>query len=296
MAAVAREFGLTHAAISTALKTLEDRSEIELFDRSPRGLVTTELGQIVVFRFRRCLAELRHIDSDLSALKGTMQGLVRVGALPLGRTMILPRCLASTVSKYPQLQFATLESPYDILAAQLRSGDIDFIFGALRPPNETGDLSQYALFDDRVSVISRSGHPLARKEALGVDDLRGEKWILWRPESPARASLRRTFLQSGLDAPHPCIETGDVAILRGVLLQSDMLTAISASQLRYEIESKDLTVLPIALKETRRSIGITLRFGALPSSGARILIDEIRALIDRMISRGELLPVAHPGH
>jgi LysR family transcriptional regulator of gallate degradation len=75
-----------------------------------------------------------------------------------------------------------------------------------------------------------------------------------------------------------------------------MLTAISASQLRYEIESKDLTVLPIALKETRRSIGITLRFGALPSSGARILIDEIRALIDRMISRGELLPVAHPGH
>jgi LysR family transcriptional regulator of gallate degradation len=296
MAAVAREFGLTHAAISTALKTLEDRSEIELFDRSPRGLVTTELGQIVVFRFRRCLAELRHIDSDLSALKGTMQGLVRVGALPLGRTMILPRCLASTVSKYPQLQFATLESPYDILAAQLRSGDIDFIFGALRPPHETGDLSQYALFDDRVSVISRSGHPLARKEALGVDDLRGEKWILWRPESPARASLRRTFLQSGLDAPHPCIETGDVAILRGVLLQSDMLTAISASQLRYEIESKDLTVLPIALKETRRSIGITLRFGALPSSGARILIDEIRALIDRMISRGELLPVAHPGH
>jgi hypothetical protein len=52
--------------------------------------------------------------------------------------------------------------------------------------------------------------------------------------------------------------------------------------------------LPIALKETRRSIGITLRLGALPSPGTRILIDEIRALIDRMIGRGELLPVAHP--
>jgi LysR family transcriptional regulator of gallate degradation len=296
MAAVAREFALTQAAISTALKNLEDRLEIELFYRSPRGLVATELGHLVVFRFRRCLAELRHVDSDLSALKGTVQGIVKVGALPLGRTVILPHCLASTLSKYPQLQFATLESPYDVLAAQLRSGDIDFIFGALRPPQETGDLSQYALFDDCVSVISRSGHPLARKEDLGMGDFREEKWILWRPESPGRETLRRSFLQAGLGEPRPCIETGDLAILRGILLQSDLLTAISASQLQYEIASKDLTVLPIALKETRRSIGITLRLGALPSPGTRILIDEIRALIDRMIGRGELLPVAHPGH
>jgi hypothetical protein len=55
-------------------------------------------------------------------------------------------------------------------------------------------------------------------------------------------------------------------------------------------------VLPIALKETRRSIGITLRLGALPSAGARIFIDEIRAQIDRMIGRGELLPVACATH
>ena len=296
MGAVAREFGLTQAAISTALKNLEDRLEIELFHRSPRGLVATEPGHLVVFRFRRCLAELRHVDSDLSALKGRMQGIVKVGALPLGRTVILPRCLASILLKYPQLQFATLESPYDDLATQLRSGDIDFIFGALRPSHETGDLSQYALFDDCVSVISRTGHPLARKKGLGMHDLREEKWILWRSESPARDTLRRSFLNAGLDAPHPCVETGDLAILRGVLVQSDLLTAISASQLQYEIESKDLTVLPIALKETRRSIGVTLRLGALPSPGARILIDEIRAQVDRMIGRGELLSVAHPSH
>jgi DNA-binding transcriptional LysR family regulator len=57
MAAVAREFGLTHAAISTALKTLEDRSEIELFDRSPRGLVTDTRPRVLLHsrdeRFRR---------------------------------------------------------------------------------------------------------------------------------------------------------------------------------------------------------------------------------------------------
>jgi LysR family transcriptional regulator, regulator for genes of the gallate degradation pathway len=73
-----------------------------------------------------------------------------------------------------------------------------------------------------------------------------------------------------------------------------MLTAISADQLQYEIASGDLSVLPIDLGETRRSIGITQRQGALPPPGTRALVDEIRAQVERMIKEGQLLPVA--GH
>jgi hypothetical protein len=63
-----------------------------------------------------------------------------------------------------------------------------------------------------------------------------------------------------------------------------MLTAISADQLQYEIASGDLSVLPIDLGETRRSIGITQRQGA----GTRALVDEIRAQVERMIKEGQL--------
>jgi hypothetical protein len=46
--------------------------------------------------------------------------------------------------------------------------------------------------------------------------------------------------------------------------------------------------------ETRRSIGITQRQGALPPPGTRALVDEIRPQVERMIKEGQLLPVA--GH
>jgi LysR family transcriptional regulator of gallate degradation len=64
-------------------------------------------------------------------------------------------------------------------------------------------------------------------------------------------------------------------VLRGVLVNSDLLTAISPRQLAYELESGLLETLPIALPDTRRVIGITRRSDSLASPGARILIEEI---------------------
>jgi LysR family transcriptional regulator of gallate degradation len=60
---------------------------------------------------------------------------------------------------------STVESPYEVLAAALRSGDIDFILGALRPAQARRSSCRRPLFDDRISLIVRAGHPLARSRA-----------------------------------------------------------------------------------------------------------------------------------
>lgn len=291
MGAVARELCVTQAAISAGLKEAEDRLGVPLFTRSAKGLIPTEAGELLAFHFRRVLAELRHIGPDLAAMEGMVHGTVKIGALPLGRTRILPSSVASVLDRYPRLHIVTVESPYDVLAAQLRSGDIDFVFGALRPARDARDLCQEALFDDCISIIARAGHPLASRQALTLRDVRDARWVLWRRESPAREMLLRCFRELGEPAPQPSVETGDLAILRGVILQSDMLTAISAQQLQHEIVSGDLVILPIDLGQTRRSIGIAQREGALPSPGTRVLLDEIRTRVRRMIEEGELLNV-----
>ena len=66
---------------------------------------------------------------------------------------------------------SALQSRYARMA--LRSGDIDFILGALRPTAEAKDLQQEALFDDRISVIARADHPLAK--ARRIDERLGGK-------------------------------------------------------------------------------------------------------------------------
>jgi LysR family transcriptional regulator, regulator for genes of the gallate degradation pathway len=279
MPAVACEFGITQPAISTALRDLEAGLDVALLDRTTRGLVPTAAGEIVAFHFKRVLSELRHIAPDLAASEGHLQGSVLVGALPLARTQVLPKAVARLIGSHADLHVTTVESPYDALAAALRSGEIDFILGALRTGSDVKDLQQEPLFEDRLSVIARSGHPLAKAGKIDFDTLRQASWVLSRRGAPARELLEQSFLDAGEPPPVPSVETGDLAMLRGLLLESDMLTAISAHQLRYEIQDRRLVVLKFPLDRTRREIGLSQRVGAFPSPGATALMQELRCVV-----------------
>jgi len=294
MPAVAHEFGISQPAISGALKDLEGGLGVPLFERKARGLLPTPAGEIVAFHFKRVLAELRHIGPDIAASEGRLQGCVMVGALPLGRTHVLPMAIARLLSQHPGLHVATVESPYEALAAMLRSGDIDFILGALRPPQDVPDLQQQALFEDRIAVIARAGHPLARAgQCIDFDALRQAQWALSRKGAPAREMLERFFAQARQAPLVPAVETGDLAVLRGLLLESDMLTAISPHQLRYEIRDASLVVLDFPLDATRRQIGLTQRQGAFASPGARALMAQIEQVVSQSADFSSLAASSH---
>jgi LysR family transcriptional regulator of gallate degradation len=100
-----------------------------------------------------------------------------------------------------------------------------------------------------------------------------------RAGSPARQLLDAFFAHFSIATPNPVIETGDLAILRGVLLRSDMLAAVSAHQLEYEMVSGDLVKLPLTLSHTTRPIGFISRRGALQSPAAQALMDKIREVV-----------------
>ena len=79
-----------------------------------------------------------------------------------------------------------------------------------------------------------------------------------------------------MTAPWPVVESGDLAIIRGLLLHSDMLAAVSAHQLQHEIELGELCPLALPMPHTQRSIGMTCRVGSLHSPAAAALMGFIR--------------------
>jgi len=275
MPSVAASIGVSQSAVSQAISRLEDALGQPIFTRTARGMVPTDVGSRWVVRFERALADLRHIRADIAALQGVLVGAVTIGALPLGRTLLLPMAIADVHSRHPRLSFETLESPYEELTAGLLSGRIDFILGALRPHPSQG-LATEVLFADRIALIARAAHPLAGKKRLKLEQLAPYPWVLSRAASPSRQALDGVFASRGLALPQPLVETGDLALVRGLLLQGDMVTALSAHQLRHEIDAGWLRELDLPLRDTTRSIGITTRAGARLSPGADALIAALR--------------------
>lgn len=277
MPSVAHSMGSSQSAVSQAIARLEDMLGQPLFLRTAHGMVPTDAGRRWIERFERVLAELRHIPEDIAALAGVVRGVVTIGALPLGRSQVLPLAVAAVLEKHPRLRIRSLESPYDELTAGLLSGRIDFIVGALRAaPGEA--FVSHALLEDKAALIARAGHPLAGRKRLRLSDLAGYPWVLSRAGTPLRELLVRFFEQQGVEPPAPAVETGDLALLRGLLLASDMLTVLSAHQLHHEVRTGQLLVLPFEMRGMERNIGVTTRRGAHLSPGARALLAEIERI------------------
>ncbi len=271
-----RHHAVERNAVTTLLSRMESALGQPLFHRMMQGIIATDAGAKIVSRGRRIFAELRHMKSDVAAIAGTTQGSITIGALPLGRTYLLPTAIASALHRHPKIRVITVESPYEALVAGLRDGVVDFIVGALRPQEKNVGLITERLFEDRLGIIVRAGHPLVGAK-LTLKDLLQQQWILPRPGAPARGLIDVSFREFAIEPPAPSVETGDLAVLRGLLKNSDMLTAISPHQLLYEIASGDFVELPIDLRKTVRQIGITSRAGAVLSPAAQAVLDEIRA-------------------
>ncbi|MGT2459905.1 LysR family transcriptional regulator [Cupriavidus basilensis] len=276
MPSVGAVLGVSQSAVSQAVARLEEILGQPLFLRTARGMIPTDVGDRWMVRFERVLAELRHIKADVAALRGVLEGVVTVGALPLGRTQLLPAAIAALHARHPRLRFRSLESPYEELTAGLLSGRIDLILGALRPGSAQG-LAMEPLFEDRMVLIASAGHPLASRRRLTLRDVEAYPWVLSRARSPLREALDGYFAQQGRPLPQPLVETGDLALLRGLLLRGEMITALSAHQLHYEIEQGSLCVLDLPIPGASRPIGITTRAGARVSPGADALLAELRA-------------------
>ena len=279
MPTAAATFGITQPAVSSAIRVLESGSDTRLFHRSPRGILLTNEGETFLLHVRRALNELRHVPDDIAALHGNIQGAVTVGALPLGRTLILPNAIARMTARHPGVRVVTDESAYETLVAGLRAGDIDFILGALRDNDAASGLKNERLMSEDMVVLVRRNHPLAGQTGLNIADLRNAQWVLPRSHAPARGLFESQFRRLKIKSPLPTVETADLAVIRGLLLETDMLAALSAQQLYHECESGQLVVLDVALHNTQRDIGLTVRAEGTPSPAARALIDAIRLAV-----------------
>ncbi|GLU34159.1 LysR family transcriptional regulator [Trinickia caryophylli] len=279
MPSAAHALGITQPAVSSAIRILESGAGMPLFHRNPRGLLLTADGETFLLHVRRALNELRHVADDIAALRGTVQGSVTVGALPLGRTLILPAAIARVSMKYPGVRVVTDESAYETLVAGVRAGDIDFILGALRANDAASGLENERLMSEDLVVLARYDHPLAGRGELALKDLADARWILPRSHAPARALIEAMFKRARVKPPMPSVETADLAVIRGVLLRTDMVAAVSAQQLHYEVQAGQLTVLDVPTRATSRDIGLTLRAAGTPSPAARALIDAIRVVV-----------------
>ncbi len=104
LSATARELGLSKAAVSKRLATIEARAGVALVNRTTRRMSLTPEGEAVVERARRILDHMEELDHMLSRSAQLPKGLLRVNAtLGFGRSHVAP-LISRFCRLYPEVE------------------------------------------------------------------------------------------------------------------------------------------------------------------------------------------------
>lgn len=130
LSAAARLLGLSQPTFSRQIQSLEKALQLQLFERSPQGLVLTEAGARLVESVKEMEAGSERFLRQASGLTGELEGDLRISANEIMGIFILPPALAAFRKKHPLVQ---IELVITNEASSLNKREADIALRMFRP-------------------------------------------------------------------------------------------------------------------------------------------------------------------
>jgi DNA-binding transcriptional LysR family regulator len=142
----AAKLHLTQPAVSLQIKALQERSKLQLFTRTPKGLALTRDGAALLPQAEKVLAALQDFGQSARSLHSTLRGTLRVGTILDPEFTRLGEFLKQLVELAPQIDTELRQAISGEVLRQLAQGSLDVGF-YLATPNELAarDLKQNRL-------------------------------------------------------------------------------------------------------------------------------------------------------
>ncbi|MCH2323278.1 MAG: LysR substrate-binding domain-containing protein [Pseudomonadales bacterium] len=185
----AEELAMSQSAASTALKELEQRFDVVLFDRVGIRLQLNEHAALLRPQAAALLSQAEQIESSL--IRHSDVGEVKVGAtLTIGNYVAIG-IMAAFIQDHPSAQVELDVENTRAIASKVRNFELDIglIEGELQEP----DLDVQYWRDDTLSVFCSPQHPLAKKKELSDADLKQADWIVREKGSGTRQAFDRAM-------------------------------------------------------------------------------------------------------
>lgn len=182
--AAAAALGYTQSAVSRQVATAERELGAALFERTPRGVQLTRAGGVVL---RQVVIAVDALEKAETALAGGPPQVrrVRVGAVSVAGTALLPRSIAVLRRTRADFEISTREGTTPALIRAVRAGTLDVVLITGRPPFRSPDQEQPPLTQHTVTEVSLalavpSASRHAGPEPVTMNSLEGASWIASR--------------------------------------------------------------------------------------------------------------------
>ncbi|GIM45840.1 HTH-type transcriptional regulator YtlI [Collibacillus ludicampi] len=190
----AEEMNYAQSTVTMQIQKLESDLGVQLIERGKK-IRLTEAGRLFYEQSLQIVKNMEQLLTNLSNIRLGEAGNIRLGVTEPTASYRLPDILKRFLSHYPKIRISVDIANTPTLSERLLKGDLDMALCSA--PDLGSDLYFEPLFKEEFVVLMPENHPLAQKEVIAPDDIRGHRLLITSATCPYRRKLEMVLQESG---------------------------------------------------------------------------------------------------
>ena len=226
----AKALNIAQSSLSQQIKQLEDELDVQLFLRNSHSIRLTEAGEVMLPLALRTIHDAENCTDRIHDLQKLLSGTLNIG-VTYSFSPILTETVISFMSMYPHIKLNIIYKPMGELMELLAKRDLDFVL-AFKPTQPIADVESHILFQNSLSAVVSTTHPLASKEKVTLSEL--AKYELALPSKGLQARNAFDSIVTTYNNFHIRIELNEVNILLKLIRQTRFITVLAEDSIYNE--------------------------------------------------------------
>ena len=270
---------VAQSAVSRQISNLEKELGAPLFYRDGRNVKLTPVGKIFWEHIELAIKEIDKAVQEVNEYLNPKSGVVRLGFPNSLAASTLPRVIASFRRQYPEIRFQLRQGILSSLTTAVLKGEIDLAF--VSPvPTDHAQLNGHILFTEEMVALLPADHPLAEYEALRLDQLHKEAFIMFRPGLTLREIVDDACQQAGFK-PIVAFEGEDIEAVKG-LVSAGLGVALLPEVTLSDHVPRETVKRRIMEPQVTRTVGIITPKDREPTPSSKIFCQLLHSYYDHL--------------
>lgn len=251
----AKCLNIAQSSLSQQVKQLEDELGTQLFIRSSHSIRLTEAGEVMLPFALRTLNEAESCADRIHDLQKLLTGTLNIGVTH-SFSPILTESVISFMKMYPGIKLNIIYKQMNELMESLTKREIDFVL-AFKPIQPLPEVKSHILFQNSLSAIVSSHHPLASREKISIAEL--EKYELALPSKGLQARNAFDCIVTDYSNLKIRIELNEVNTLLKLVRQTSLVTVLAEDSI---YDARDVKAVPIDVQDNQMTGCVHIMKGA----------------------------------
>jgi DNA-binding transcriptional LysR family regulator len=281
MAKAAAHLNISQPAVSKAITALERTVGLRLVDRTPRGIVPTAYGKVLLTGAVAVFDELRQSLNQIENLTDSSVGELRFGTIEFLITSFVPAVIDRMSRSHPGINFHVEE--LNLARTQyreLRERNVEFVITRIHQTPTEPDLEVEPLFNDPIFAGVGINSPWFKRRRIRLSELSNEPWSYPPVDGVVGPLIVNAFREQGLEPPKG-VACSNMQMHKALLATGRYVAILPTSLLRFGTEQRTIKRLPLVLSKAPAPVGIITLKNRTIHPLAKVFIDIARDLIKK---------------